>query len=205
MNDGPAEDIDEQFYVGHIDETIFDETWRVLSQWLAMDKNASDEVLAMGRESERLQRLTDTATESLEHQLNEQWRQSHPGKAPTDLAQMKESASTAAVEMILEQELYPQVTPQILAQIEQLAIKDDREISAELDRARQADPWSRYPRIPDAVKIERRQLLKKPAPFQQAAKALITQRAECNQPASVSGPVADELAAMIDAAIRGNP
>ena len=39
MNDGPAEDIDEQFYVGHIDETIFDETWRVLSQWLAMDKN----------------------------------------------------------------------------------------------------------------------------------------------------------------------
>ena len=52
------------------------------------------------------------------------------------------------------------------------------------------------------MKIERRQLLKKPAPFQQAAKALITQRAECNQPASVSGPVADELAAMIDAAIR---
>ena len=89
--------------------------------------------------------------------------------------------------MILERELYPQVTPQILAQIEQLAIRDDREISAELDRARQADPWSRYPRIPGAVKIVRRQLLIKPAPFQQAAKALITQRAECNQPASVSG------------------
>ena len=51
---------------------------------------------------------------------------------------MKESASTAAVEMILEQELYPQVTPQILAQIEQLAIKDDRRFSAELDRARQS-------------------------------------------------------------------
>lgn len=207
MNDGPAEDIDEQFYEGQIDETIFDETWRVLSQWLAMDKNASDEVLAMGRESERLQRLTDTATESLEHQLNEQWSQSHPGKAPTDLdlAQMKESASTTAVETMLEQELYPQVTPMIVAQIEQLAIKDDREISAELDRARQADPWSRYPRIPDAVKIVRRQLLKKPEPFQQAARALITQRAEGNQPASVSGAVADELAAMIDAAIRGNP
>lgn len=107
--------------------------------------------------------------------------------------------------MILEQELYPQVTPIFVAQIEQLAIKDDREISAELDRARQADPWSRYPRIPDAVKIVRRQLLKKPEPFQQAARALITQRAEGNQPASVSGAVADELAAMIDAAIRGNP
>ncbi|WP_083291436.1 hypothetical protein [Rhodococcus sp. 1139] len=115
---------------------------------------------------------------------------------------MKEGASTAAVDMVLDQELYPQVTPQLVAQIEQLAIKDDREISAELDRVRQADPWSRYPRIPDAVKIVRRELLKKPAPFQQAARALTTQRAEGNQPAPASGPVAGELVAMIDAAIR---
>lgn len=115
---------DETFNEGQIDETIFDETWRVLSDWLAMDKNASDEVLAMGRDSERLQRLTDTATESLEHQLNKQWSQSNPGKTPTDLdlAQMKEAASTAAVATVLEQELYPQVTPQIVAQIERLAI-----------------------------------------------------------------------------------
>lgn len=52
------------------------------------------------------------------------------------------------------------------------------------------------------MKIVRRELLKKPAPFQQAAKALITQRAAGNQPASESGPVAAELVAMIDAAIR---
>lgn len=138
----PYEDVDEPFYEGEIDETIFDETWRVLSQWFAMDKNAGDEVLVMGRESERLQRLTDTATESLELQLNEQWSQANPGKAPTDqdLTQMKEEASTAAVDMVLDQELYPQVTPQLVAQIEQLAIKDDREISAELGRVRQADP-----------------------------------------------------------------
>ncbi|WP_083291438.1 hypothetical protein [Rhodococcus sp. 1139] len=70
--------LDEPFYEGQIDETIFDETWRVLCQWFAMDKNAGDEVLAMGRESERLQRLTDTATESLELQLNEQWEPSEP-------------------------------------------------------------------------------------------------------------------------------
>lgn len=204
MNEEPTEDIDEPFYEGQFHETIFDETWRVLSQWLAMDKNASDEVLAMGRESERLQRLTDTATESLEQRLNEQWSQSNPGKTPTglDLAHMKEAASTVAVGMVLDQELYPQVTPQIVAEIERLAIKDDKEISAELDRARQADPWSRYPRIPDAVKIVRRELLKKPAPFQQAARALITQCAEGNQPTPESGPVADELAEMIDAAIR---
>ncbi|MDJ0440314.1 hypothetical protein [Rhodococcus qingshengii] len=89
-----------------------------------MDTNASDEVLAMGRESERLQRLTDTATESLEHQLNKQWSQSNPGKTPTDLdlAQMKGAATTTAVAAVLEQELYPQVTPQIVAQIERLAI-----------------------------------------------------------------------------------
>lgn len=162
MNEKPTEDLDEPFYEGQIHETIFDETWRVLNHWLAMDKNASDEVLAMGRESERLQRLTDTATESLEHQLNEQWRQSNPGKTPTDQdrAQRKEAATTTAVDMILDQELYPQVTPQIVAQIEHLAIKDDMEISAELDRARQADPWSRYPRIPDAAKIARLALLK---------------------------------------------
>ncbi|MFI5436201.1 hypothetical protein ACHMZP_30850 [Rhodococcus baikonurensis] len=204
MNEEPTEDIDEPFYEGEIDETIFDETWRVLSQWLAMDKNASDEVLAMGRESERLQRLTDTATESLEQQMNEQWSQSNPVKTPTDLdlAQMKEAASTAAVDMVLDQELYPQVTPQIVAEIERLAIKDDMAISVEVDRARQADPWSRYPRIPDAVKIVRRELLKKPAPFQHAAKALITQRAAGNRPTSESGPVAAEPAAMIAAAIR---
>lgn len=204
MNVEPTEDIDEPFYEGQIHETIFGETWRVLSQWLAMDKNASDEVLAMGRESERLQRLADTATESLEHQLNEQWSQSNPGKTSTDLdrAQMKEEATTTAVDMVLDQELYPQVTPQIVVQIEQLAIKDDMEISAELDRARQTDPWSRYPRIPDAVKIVRLALLKKPEPFQHAAKALITQRAAGNQPTSEPGSVAAELAAMIDAAIR---
>ncbi|MDN3459883.1 CorA family divalent cation transporter [Rhodococcus sp. APC 3903] len=82
LHEESAEDIDEPFYEGEIDETIFDQTWRIMSQWLAMDKNASDEVLAMGRESERLQRLTDTATESLEHQLSEQWSQSNPGKIP---------------------------------------------------------------------------------------------------------------------------
>ncbi|WP_336874275.1 hypothetical protein [Rhodococcus qingshengii] len=34
----PYEDVDEPFYEGQIDETIFDETWRVLSQWFAMDR-----------------------------------------------------------------------------------------------------------------------------------------------------------------------
>lgn len=197
-----------------IDVTIADETSRILVEWIGLDKDSSADRDTIDREALRLQGLTEAAAQPLERHASEQWSQSNPGKTPTyfDVVRAKETAWRAAREMVLSQELYSQVTPQIVAQIDQLAQEADSEIDAEQTRAREAHDPDRWKSLnvaprPIAGKIVHRVWLEKPAWFRQLAKALVAQRIEDDQrvPMTAFDPIADELAEMIEKEIRLNP
>lgn len=211
---GPMSEESTTEAVEGIEVTIADETLRILVEWIGLDKESIDDREMIDREALRLQGLTETAALPLERQASEQWSRSNPGKTPTyfDVVQAKETAWRSAREMVLSQELYPQVTPQILAQIDQLAQEADSEVAVEQAQAREAHDPDRWKSLnvaprPIAWKIVHRVWLEKPAWFRQLAKALVTQRIEDNQPVPMTAfdPVVDELAAMIDEEIRRNP
>lgn len=197
-----------------IDVTIADETFRILVEWIGLDKNSIDDRETIDREALRLQGLTEAAAQPLEQQASEQWTESNSGKTPTyfDVVRAKETAWRAAREMVLSQELYPQVTPPIVAQIAEQAREADGEIDAEQTRAREAHDSDRWKTLnvtprPIAGKIVHRVWLEKPAWFRQLAKALVAQRIEDDQriPMTAFDPIADDLAEMIDEEIRLNP
>ncbi|MFZ2175113.1 MAG: hypothetical protein WAW17_13995 [Rhodococcus sp. (in: high G+C Gram-positive bacteria)] len=200
--------------IEELDVTISDETRRILVEWIGLDANTTEDLERIDREALRLQQLTENASGPLEQQLTEQWAQSNPGKTPTywDVVQAKESAWRAAREMVLSQELYPQVTPEIIARRTEFETQADEWIDKEQERARAAhdpDRWKSLNVRPRRVadRIVHRVWLERPAWFRQLAKALVAQRIEDNQPVPMTAfdPVADELAAMIDEEIRRNP
>jgi hypothetical protein len=195
-----------------IDVMIADETQRILVEWIGLDAN--EDLERIDREALRLQQLTENASGPLEQQASEQWTRSNPGKTPTyqDVVQAKETAWRAAREMVLSQELYPQVTPEIIARRADFEAQADEWISREQDSARAAHDPDRWKSLnvrprPVADRIVHRVWLERPAWFRQLAKALVAQRIEDNQPVPMTAfdPIADELAAMIDEEIRRNP
>ncbi|NMM91819.1 hypothetical protein B2J88_47365 [Rhodococcus sp. SRB_17] len=197
-----------------IDVMIFGETHRILVEWIGLDPTSNEDRVTIDREALRLQRLTETAAVPLERQASEEWSKSNPGKAPTyfNVVRAKETAWRAAREMVFSRELYPLVTPEIVARIAQFETDADSEIAAEQARARQAHDPDRWKSLnvaqrPVAVKIVHRVWLEKPAWFRQLAKALVAQRIEDGQPVPMTAfdPVADVLAEMIDEEIRLNP
>lgn len=197
-----------------IDVTIADETHRILVEWLGLDPTSPQDLERIDREALRLQQMTESASGPLETQAHEQWAEANRGMTPTywNVVQAKESAWRAAREMILAEELYPQVTPEIAARRTEFEAWADSQIEAEQDRARREHDPDRWKSLnvrpmPVAEQIVHRVWLDRQAWFQQLGRALVAQRIEDNQPVPMTAydPVADELAEMIDEEIRRNP
>jgi hypothetical protein len=197
-----------------IDVTIAGETRRILAEWIGLSLTSTEGLEQINREALRLQGLTEAASRPLEQQATEEWAQANPGKTPTylDVVRGKETAWRAAREMVLAQELYSQVTPEVIARVEKIEDWLDNAVRESEDQARRAHDPDRWKSLnvrnrPVAARIVHRVWLEKPAWFRQLAKALVAQRIEDNQPVPMTAfdPVAAELEAMIDAEIRLNP
>ena len=205
--------MDEEAVEG-IDVTIAAETRRILSEWIGVSLTSAEGLAQIDREARRLQGLTEAASKPLEQQAIAEWAQANPGKTPTywDAVTTKETAWRAAREMVLTQELYSQVTPELIAQIRETENWLDSQIQDRQDQARRAhdpDRWKsrNVKHRPVATRIVERVWLEKPAWFHRLATALITQRIEDDQPVPMTAfdPIAAELEDMIDEEIRRNP
>ncbi|ETT23465.1 hypothetical protein RAJCM14343_0438 [Rhodococcus aetherivorans] len=188
-----------------IDLTIAAETRRILVEWLGIDPATEQEQI--DREALRLQQMTEDAAEQFE-----QATPPAPDATYQDAVRAKETAWRAAREMVLEGELYPQVTPEIREARERFEEWTEQEAEKDWEAARTAqdpDRW-RTQNVrpnPTAVRVVERVWLAKPAWFRALAQALIAQRIEDNQPVPMTSrdPIADELAAMIEDEMRRNP
>lgn len=198
---------DEEFrtQVQGIDLTIAAETRRILVEWLGVDPATEQE--RIDREALRLQQMTEDAAQQFE-----QANPPAPDAAYRDAVQAKETAWRAAREMVLENELYPQVTPEIREDWEQFEAFLDQQIEQRWEAARAAqdpDRWrNRNVRPnPTAVRVVERVWLDRPGWFRTLAKSLIAQRIEDNQPVPMTSRdrLADELTELIEDEMRRNP
>lgn len=198
---------DEEFTtrVEGIDLTIAAETRRILVEWLGVDPATEQE--RIDREALRLQQLTEDAAEQFE-----QANPPAPAATYQDAVRAKETAWRAAREMVLENELYPQVTPEIREDWERFEQWAEQELEKDWEAARTAqdpDRWrTRNVRPnPTAVRVVERVWLDRPGWFRTLAKALIAQRIEDNQPVPMTSrdPLAGELAELIEDEMRQNP
>lgn len=188
-----------------IDLTIAAETRRILVEWLGVDPVTEQE--RIDREALRLQQLTEDAAE--------QFGQANP-PAPDatyqDAVQAKETAWRAAREMVLENELYPQVTPEIRKDWERFEEWAEQELDKDWEKARTAqdpDRWrTRKVRPnPTAGRVVERVWVSKPGWFLSLAEALIAQRIEDNQPVPMTSRdrLVEELTELIEDEMRRNP
>ncbi|MCW3472670.1 hypothetical protein OMK68_24105 [Rhodococcus pyridinivorans] len=198
---------DEEFrtQVEGIDLTIAAETRRILVEWLGVDPATEQE--RIDREALRLQQLTEDAAQQFE-----QANPTVPDATYQEAVQAKETAWRAAREMVLENELYPQVTPEIREDWEQFETFLDQQIEQRWEAARIAqdpDRWrTRNVRPnPTAVRVVERVWMDRPGWFRTLAKSLIAQRIEDNQPvpATSRDRLADELTELIEDEMRRNP
>ncbi|BDB63461.1 hypothetical protein RDE2_52550 (plasmid) [Rhodococcus sp. RDE2] len=188
-----------------IDLTIAAETRRILVEWLGVDPATDQE--RIDREALRLQQLTEDAAEQFEEA-----NPTVPDATYQDAVQAKETAWRAAREMVLGNELYPQVTPEIREDWERFEQWAEQEAEKDWEAARVAqdpDRW-RTQNVrpnPTAVRVVERVWLEKPAWFRALAQALIAQRIEDNQPvpATSRDRLADELTELIEDEMRRNP
>lgn len=197
-----------------IDVTIAGETRRILAEWIGVSLTSTEGLAQIDREALRLQGLTEAASVPLEQQATEEWAQANPGKTPTywDVVRAKETAWRAAREMVLTQDLYSQVTPEVIAKVRETENWLDNAVQESETQARRAHDPNRWKSLnvkdrPVATKIVHRVWLEKPAWFRQLAKALVAQRIEDNQPVPMTAfdPVAGELEEMIVEEMRLNP
>ncbi|CCW15054.1 hypothetical protein EBESD8_56260 [Rhodococcus aetherivorans] len=188
-----------------IDLTIAAETRRILVEWLGIDP--ATEQKQIDREALRLQQMTEDAADQFE-------QAAPPATDATyqDAVRAKETAWRAAREMVLENELYPQVTPEIRAAQEEFEVGLDQRIKERREAARAAqdpDRWrTRNVRPnPTAGRVVERVWVSKPGWFLSLAEALIAQRIEDNQPVPMTSRdrLADELAELIEDEMRRNP
>ena len=188
-----------------IDLTIAAETRRILVEWLGVDPATEQE--RIDRQALRLQQLTEDAAEQFE-----QANPPAPDATYQDAVRAKETAWRAAREMVLENELYPQVTPEIRQDWEQFEQWAEQEAEKDWEAARVAqdpDRW-RTQNVrpnPTAVRVVERVGLAKPAWFRALAQALIAQRIEDNQPvpATSRDRLTEELTELIEDEMRRNP
>ncbi|MCF8786856.1 hypothetical protein NQ854_24980 [Rhodococcus ruber] len=188
-----------------IDLTIAAETRRILVEWLGIDPATEQEQI--DREALRLQQMTEDAAEQFE-----QATPPAPDATYQDAIRAKKTAWRAAREMVLEGELYPQVTPEIRAAQEEFEGGLDQRIEERREAARTAQDPNRWRTRnvrpnPTAGRVVERVWVSKPGWFLSLAEALIAQRIEDNQPVPMISrdPLADELAELIEDEMRRNP
>lgn len=195
--------------VEEIDVWIVEETRRILLEWVGMDPalTPDEQQEEIDREARRLQKLTADAADEFE-------RATPLSPDPTywETVSTTTSAWQTAREIVLEQELYPRVTPQMIAERAAFDAQIEREIEIQQDSAREARDPDRW-RIQNvrpmqaAVRVVERVWLEKSAWFLSLAEALIAQRIEDNQPVPMTAydPIVDELTELIDDEIRRTP
>ncbi|WP_024794173.1 hypothetical protein [Tomitella biformata] len=201
--DGPRED-------GGVDVVIARETRRIMGEWLAIPHTNP----TVAAEARRLQQLTETRAEELEDVLRQRWLSANPGRTPTssDTAAMRQDTWDQARKEILEVELYPRVTPEIIAEIKET----DAMIAAMLtqtiaERRERKDPerWKDFHVnvTPLACKIVDRVWLHRDGAFRVRAQCLVQQRLEDNQrtPTTSVSPIAPVLEAIVCAEIAATP
>lgn len=204
------EELTETQYSEGIDVTIARETRRIMSQWLAVPHESPQ----IEVEAARLQELTERQAMLFEQKTMGEWRAANPATPMkfAETVQMQQSAWRAARELVLEQELYQRVTPELRAEIEEtdsmIAAMVEQTIA---ERRAQKDPerWKQFhvQVTPLAQKIVNRVWGRTDLAFQIRAEALVQQRLEDNQrtPTTAVDPIAPELAAMVDAQIAVTP
>lgn len=199
--------MDEQMLeqVEGIDARIADETRRILVEWIGVDPSTSQEQI--DREALRLQGLTADAAEAFEQQ-----NPAPPAAFYSEVVQAKETSWRAARELVLTTELYPKVTPEMIAEREELDAHYEQMVEERWRTAREAkdaDRWRtknvRHRRA--ATLVAERVWRTKPGWFLSLAEALIAQRIEDGQPVPMTSrdPLADELTAMVEDEMRRNP
>lgn len=197
-----------------IDPQIASETHRILTEWVGLDPalSPSEKQDQIDREALRLQQMTEDAAEAFEHQALQEW--TPPGQTPSfrTKIQARESAWRQAREMVLAQELYSLVTPEMKQEKQTYLAALEQQIQQEYDRAlkaREPDRWKTQNVQPNpvAARVVDRVWMHKPGAFKALAEALIAQRIEDNQPvpATPHDPLADELEEMILTELQANP
>lgn len=196
--------------VEHVDALLLTETRRILVEWLGVPMGSPKIV----QEALRLQELIDRQTVLFEDEATAERAKMDldPMEQVTRAAQDYETAWMRARAMVLEDELYPQVTPERAALVEQV---DEMlgQIVADEDRrlreARDPDRWKthRVQRTELAYRIVRRVWPDAREDFFPLAVSLIAQRLEDNEPTPhrEGHPLAPELAEMIEAQIKVTP
>lgn len=205
-----------QAEVEGIDLVVLEETRRILLEWVGIGEPSTPEAKQELVETEalRLQGMIEAQAERFEQQDMTGWSRENPGQIPSfeTASVAKTTAWRAAREMILEAELYPQVTDEIKQRWDEFFQTANAEISQDQERARLAGDQDRWKTLnvrsePEAVRVVERVWLNHPAWFRQLAQALIAQRLEDGQPVPIThhSPLAPQLEEMIDAEIAANP
>lgn len=198
-----------------IDPIVRAEVARIWRGWIGMDPDLSEEERdrQIDAEAARLTQMIQSHIGDSSHGFRvEQWRQEHPGQEPDFLTTVSliESARIAARSLVLETELYPQVTPEIAGQTE---AELDEIHAAALEEARRLreihDPerWRRHMvEVSDLAEriVSRVWGTSQPLDFMTLAVSLVQQRLEDNQrtPTTSADPLREELEQMIDEELR---
>ncbi|NKR28890.1 hypothetical protein GS966_27675 [Rhodococcus hoagii] len=198
-----------------IDPIVRAEVARIWRGWIGMDPDLTqrERDRQIDAEAARLTQLIEEHIGDSSHGFRvEQWQEEHQGQEPDFLtaARLIESARQSARSLVLETELYPQVTPEIAEQTE----ADLEEIHAvALEEARRLreihdpDRWRRH--MVEVSELATRIVSRvwgasQPLDFMTLASALVQQRLEDNQrtPTTSADPLREELDQMIDEELR---
>lgn len=201
----------------NVDLKIRDEVRRIWGEWIGLDPALSEQRREeqIEQEAARLTQLVEeTVGDSAHGFLMDRWRQENPGVTPdypTTVALMN-TAWQSARSKILEEHLYPQVTEEIYQRVTETdtLIEDERQNHLQaLQQSRDENRWTTLSVdiSPLASRIVDRVWMGQPGRFLLLAQALIQQRLDDNQPTptTATDPIAETLAAMIDAEIERNP
>lgn len=201
-----------------VDPIVRSEVARIWRGWIGMDPDLSpaERGRQIEQEAARLTSMIDEHVGDSTYGFRvEQWQQEHPGQEPDALttASLIESARRSARSLVLETELYPQVTTEVAAQTESELDEIHATAAAEAQRLREIhDParWQRHMvEVSElATRIVGRVWGTTPSlDFLTLAAALVQQRLEDNQstPTTSADPVREELELMIEEQLRRSP
>jgi len=200
-----------------IDPSVRAEVRRIYLEWMGLpDLSEIEQTAVIDAEAARLTGLVNEALGDSAHGYQlQRWRQEHPGQTPdheTVVSLMQTERHTAR-QKVLEEELYPQLTEEILEQRqlenEKLSELTEQRIS---DRRAAKDPerWRTGLVAPSELAeqiVARLWGLGRTMPFLELAVSLVAQRLEDGLPIPVTtlDPLFDELDQIVTAEADRDP
>ena len=193
-----------------IDPLIRDEVRRIYLEWIGLAEMTGPEQEAMiEAESARLTGMVEEALGDTAHGYQlQKWRQEHPGQVPDyqTVVSLTQTERRSARQKIFEEELYPQLTEEILEQRRQEhaeIVEMTEQRIAQLRAARDPERWRKGLVVPSALAeqiVIRLWGLGRSMAFLELAVALISQRLEDDlpTPTTILDPVFEEIETMIE-------